>query len=92
MKTEAQRRKVRAESPLAWQQVKQIAETAISDCGGARGFECFSQGMQERMIKAAAFDALWGAAQVGGGVVTPEQMQALRAALRMAAGIDRDDD
>lgn len=92
MKTETEKRKIRRESPIGWEQVKQIAETLIWSVGGQRGFENFSHGMQERIVKAEVLDVLTQLAFDSGQPVSTDQIVSLRAALRHATGIDRDDD
>jgi hypothetical protein len=60
--------------------------------GGPRGFACHSHGVQEQIIKAAAFDALWMVAELAGKSVPADDFVKVREALHMTAGIDADDD
>lgn len=82
--TRTQARKIRDASPLPWSAVKEIAKNTVWQRGGPQGWECFSMGVQLAFIDAAAFNVLWSSASIGGGVVTPEQMIALRDAIRLA--------
>ena len=85
--TAAQARRIRSESPIPWPQIKEIAKNTVWQRGGPQGWECFSMGVQNAFIDSAAFNELWQAASIGGGTVTPEQMIAVRDAIRLAIGM-----